>query len=55
MNVDKLRALGWEPRYQPSEAVAEAVRWYRDNDWWWRPLRERYSGERLGLLKSAKS
>lgn len=40
MNVDKLRALGWEPQYRPAEAVAETVRWYRDNSWWWQPIRE---------------
>ena len=34
--------------------IEKTVQWYLDNDWWWRPLRERYSGERLGLLKSAK-
>ncbi|MFB9995365.1 dTDP-glucose 4,6-dehydratase [Deinococcus oregonensis] len=42
MNVDKLRALGWEPRYEPRQAVAEAVRWYQDNQDWWAPIR---SGE----------
>ncbi|THF69526.1 dTDP-glucose 4,6-dehydratase [Deinococcus sp. Arct2-2] len=42
MNVDKLRALGWEPRYEPRQAVAEAVGWYRDNQAWWAPIR---SGE----------
>lgn len=42
MNVDKLRALGWEPQYDPRQAVAEAARWYVDNRWWWEPIR---SGE----------
>lgn len=42
MNVDKLRSLGWEPRYHPRQAVAEAARWYADNRWWWEPIR---SGE----------
>jgi dTDP-glucose 4,6-dehydratase len=42
MNVDKLRGLGWEPRYEPRQAVAEAVGWYRDNQAWWAPIR---SGE----------
>ncbi|MFC3834243.1 dTDP-glucose 4,6-dehydratase [Deinococcus rufus] len=42
MNVDKLRALGWAPTYDPRQAVAEAARWYADNRWWWEPIR---SGE----------
>lgn len=42
MNVDKLRALGWAPMYDPRQAVAEAARWYADNRWWWEPIR---SGE----------
>lgn len=42
MNVDKLRALGWEPKYDPKQAVAEAAKWYEDNGWWWEPIR---SGE----------
>ncbi|MFC4452170.1 dTDP-glucose 4,6-dehydratase [Deinococcus sonorensis] len=42
MNVDKLRALGWQPQYDPREAVAEAARWYAGNEWWWAPIR---SGE----------
>lgn len=42
MNVDKLRALGWEPKYDPKQAVAEAAKWYVDNHWWWEPIR---SGE----------
>lgn len=39
MNVDKLKALGWQPKYDPEHAVAEAARWYVDNTWWWEPIR----------------
>jgi dTDP-glucose 4,6-dehydratase len=30
------------------------VQWYLDNEWWWQPLKDRYAGQRLGLLNSAK-
>ena len=31
--------------------IWKTVRWYLDNEWWWRPLREKvYAGERLGVL-----
>jgi dTDP-glucose 4,6-dehydratase len=39
MNVEKLEALGWAPRYTPGQAVAEAVRWYMANRGWWEPIR----------------
>jgi dTDP-glucose 4,6-dehydratase len=46
--------LGWQAQEDFDSGIEKTVRWYLDNDWWWRPLRERYAGERLGLLKSAK-
>jgi len=46
--------LGWRAQENFDTGIEKTVRWYLENDWWWRPLRERYSGERLGLLKSAK-
>jgi len=38
----KLRALGWEPRHNATEALRATVRWYADNRWWWEPIK---SGE----------
>ena len=46
--------LGWRAQENFDTGIAKTVQWYVENDWWWRPLRERYAGERLGLLKSAK-
>ena len=45
--------LGWRARENFASGIEKTVRWYLENYWWWRPLRERYAGERLGLLKSA--
>ena len=39
----KLRSLGWEPRYDATQALRATVRWYADNRWWWEPIK---SGER---------
>jgi dTDP-glucose 4,6-dehydratase len=36
---DKLRALGWEPRTRFAEGLERTVGWYRDNAWWWQPIR----------------
>jgi dTDP-glucose 4,6-dehydratase len=46
--------LGWRAVENFDSGIEKTVRWYIDNDWWWRPLRERYAGERLGLLKCTK-
>jgi len=46
--------LGWRALENFDTGIEKTVRWYLDNDWWWRPLRERYAGQRLGLLKTAK-
>jgi dTDP-glucose 4,6-dehydratase len=41
VNVDKVTALGWSKARTLDEALAETVDWYRANEWWWRPLKER--------------
>jgi dTDP-glucose 4,6-dehydratase len=39
LNVDKLRALGWQPRHSHEEAIRATVRWYVANEWWWRKIK----------------
>ena len=39
LDVSKLRALGWENQYPCVQAVEETVRWYADNESWWRPIK----------------
>lgn len=43
--------LGWRAQETFDSGIAKTVRWYLDNAWWWQPLRERYDGQRLGLVK----
>jgi len=46
--------LGWRPQESFETGLAKTVGWYLDNEWWWRPLRERvYAGERLGVAAPA--
>jgi dTDP-glucose 4,6-dehydratase len=53
---EKLRALGWEARVGFDEGIERTVAWYRDNAWWWEPIRsgeyrayyERQYGRSLG-------
>jgi dTDP-glucose 4,6-dehydratase len=35
----KVRALGWEPRVRFGEGLEQTVAWYRENSWWWEPIR----------------
>ena len=46
--------LGWRAHEDFDSGIEKTVAWYLENEWWWKPLRERYAGQRLGLLKTAK-
>ena len=39
VDITKVTALGWTRRRTLDEALEETVRWYRDNRWWWEPLK----------------
>jgi dTDP-glucose 4,6-dehydratase len=39
VDSSKLRALGWKPEHDLDEALALTFSWYRDNRWWWEPLK----------------
>ena len=41
--------LGWRAQENFDSGIDKTVRWYLENEWWWRPLRDRYDGQRLGL------
>jgi dTDP-glucose 4,6-dehydratase len=36
---EKVRALGWQPEHGLDEALERTFAWYRDNRWWWEPLK----------------
>jgi dTDP-glucose 4,6-dehydratase len=39
IDCSKVRALGWKPERDLGEALEATVEWYRDNRWWWEPLK----------------
>ncbi|HEV8116467.1 MAG TPA: dTDP-glucose 4,6-dehydratase [Acidimicrobiales bacterium] len=39
VDIGKITALGWQRRRTLDEALEATVRWYRDNRWWWEPLK----------------
>ena len=47
------RELGWTPKTPLDAGLEDTVRWYVENQEWWRRLRERgFASERLGLIRS---
>ena len=42
LNSSKLQQLGWEAQVRLQEGLERTIEWYRDNGWWWEPIR---SGE----------
>ena len=41
--------LGWQAEENFDTGIRKTVKWYLDNEWWWRPIRDgKYAGERLG-------
>ncbi len=48
LNCDKLKALGWERKHSFEEAMAATVKWYLENEWWWRKIK---TGEYLEYYK----
>jgi dTDP-glucose 4,6-dehydratase len=48
VDCTKIRALGWGPVHAFDQALAETVRWYREHENWWRPLK---SGEYLNYYR----
>lgn len=48
------RELGWKAQETFDTGLVRTVRWYLENEAWWRPLRDGvYTGERLGLPAGA--
>ncbi len=41
IDCSKLRGLGWTPGFTFEQALGETVEWYRANEAWWRPLKDR--------------
>jgi dTDP-glucose 4,6-dehydratase len=39
LSAEKVRGLGWEARTRFFDGLADTVDWYRDNEWWWAPIR----------------
>jgi len=55
LSSERVRQLGWEPGTRLEDGLPRTVDWYRENEWWWDPIRsgeyreyyERQYGRRL--------
>jgi dTDP-glucose 4,6-dehydratase len=56
LSSEKVRTLGWAAQVRFEQGLERTVAWYRDNAWWWEPIRsgeyrayyERQYGRALG-------
>ena len=48
INCKKLRGLGWAPRVEWEEGLRRTIKWYKENENWWKKIK---SGEYLEYYK----
>ena len=48
------RELGWTPAVDVETGLRQTIEWYKENSWWWRPLKERLSSESKGFWEKKK-
>ncbi len=39
LDCSKLASLGWTPQVGFEAGLRDTIRWYRDNEWWWRKIK----------------
>jgi dTDP-glucose 4,6-dehydratase len=39
LDCSKMERLGWTPQYDFERGLAKTVKWYRENQEWWYPLK----------------
>jgi len=57
LNCAKMHRLGWQPRHTFEQALEKTVRWYVENEWWWRKIKsdeymEHYRKRRGKMIES---
>jgi dTDP-glucose 4,6-dehydratase len=40
LDTTKLRAVGWTPQVPFEAGLRASIDWYRENEWWWRPIKQ---------------
>jgi len=44
LDTSKLRNLGWSPQIDFTTGLQETVAWYKQNEWWWQPIKHNNAG-----------
>ncbi len=52
MTAEKVRDLGWVREYDFDKGIEATVKWYMENEWWWRKIK---TGEYLEFYKQQYS
>ena len=39
LDITKVRSLGWQPETTFTDGLKDTVRWYQENEWWWRSIK----------------
>ena len=50
LDNNKIKELGWKPKFSWEKGIEDTVKWYLDNKNYLNLNEEKYSGERLGKL-----
>ena len=47
---DKIKgSLGWNQTVTLQEGITQTVTWYKENEWWWKPLKQKLARESKGF------
>lgn len=50
LDISKIRReLEWEPTLSFEKGLEATIKWYRENQWWWQPLKRRLERESKGF------
>ena len=41
LDTSRLEGLGWRPEVPFEQGLGATVEWYQQNEWWWRPIKDR--------------
>ncbi len=39
LDCSKIKTLGWQSQHTFEQAIESTVKWYADNEWWWRKIK----------------
>jgi len=41
LDCSKIKKLGWKLTFEFDDALKATINWYKNNEWWWKPLKKR--------------